>query len=295
MTGIYSDDLIPGLASLAETVHQEGGRIITQINHGGMQCDPQTVEDPIAPSAVGAPRFERTARQMSLAELDTLIEAYGQAARRTKEAGFDGVQIHAAHGYLISEFLSPHTNRRSDQWGGDLNNRMRFLREVIRSVRAQVGSEYPVLIKLGMMDGIPGGLTLEDSLQVVGALEEMEVDGVELSGGIQVKQLVNVRKGIRSEGDEAYFLNFAQAAKTVTRLPVSLVGGFRSRNVMENVLSDGHADFISLCRPLINDPYFPQQMRMGLREKSRCISSNNCWAERAGQGIACKCPIDKIP
>ncbi len=158
-------------------------------------------------------------------------------------------------------------------------------------MREQVGPEYPVLIKLGMMDGVEGGLTPEEGTRVVAALEGMGLDGVEISGGIGGGRDLNARKGIRSEADEAYFRPLARQARPVTRLPIILVGGLRSQRVMEDVLTAGDADFISLCRPLICEPDLPDKFRMGLQERSSCISANRCWAEGEGEGIACKCPI----
>jgi 2,4-dienoyl-CoA reductase-like NADH-dependent reductase (Old Yellow Enzyme family) len=282
MTGVYSDKLIPALAELADAVHDEGGRIIVQINHGGIQCSLDDVPEIINPSAID--------ETMVL----ELVDAYAQAARRVKSAGFDGVQIHSAHGYLISQFLSPSVNDRSDRWGGDIGGRMSFLREVSRAIRDQVGPDYPVLIKLGMKDGIEDGLTLEEGVQIVRALSGMGINGVEMSGGIGGKRFSNTRKGIRSEEKEAYFLRFAQVARPVTELPLILVGGFRSRTVMEKVLNHEGVDFISMCRPLINDPDFPNKLRLGVLERSECLSSNNCWPTEDGVGIACKCPVEKV-
>jgi 2,4-dienoyl-CoA reductase-like NADH-dependent reductase (Old Yellow Enzyme family) len=294
MTGVHSDDLLPHLAQLADAVHTENGRIIIQINHGGMQCSPETVDEALAPSTVDRPIASRSAREMTPHEIKTIIQAYADAARRVQEAGFDGVQIHAAHGYLINQFLSPLINQRTDIWGGETTKRMHFLREVSKAVRDQVGPDYPILIKLGMIDGKEGGLTLEESLQVVAELEDMGIDGLELSGGISGDRNLNIRKGIRSESDEAYFLPFAQKAREASRLPILLVGGLRSRTVMERVIMDGHADLISLCRPLITEPDLPNRLRLGLQDKSRCLSANNCWPETVGEGIACKCPHEKV-
>jgi 2,4-dienoyl-CoA reductase-like NADH-dependent reductase (Old Yellow Enzyme family) len=291
MTGIHSDDLIPGLAELADAVHREGGRVAVQINHGGMQCSRETVPETIAPSAVDVPFLKRPAREMTPDEIALLIQAYAQAARRAQEAGYDGVQIHGAHGYLVGQFLSPFVNRRTDEWGGDLGKRMHFLRAVCRAVREQVGPDYLVFIKLGTMDGVEGGLSPEEGVQVVAALEEMGLDGVEISGGIGGGRNINSPTGIRSEADEAYFRPLAQQARPATRLPIILVGGFRSRRIMEEVLVGGDADFISLSRPLICEPDLPNRLRTGLQERSRCISANRCWPENAGEGIACRCPI----
>jgi 2,4-dienoyl-CoA reductase-like NADH-dependent reductase (Old Yellow Enzyme family) len=294
MTGIHHDDLIPALEQLTEAVHAGGGKIAVQINHGGMQCARECVEDAIAPSAVDAPLSRRPARAMSKDEIYIVIEAYAQAARRAKDAGFDAVQLHGAHGYLINQFLSPAVNHRRDVWGGSFENRLRFLVEVVQAVRAQVGRDYPLFIKFGMVDGVEGGLGPESGGKIVAHMADLGLDGIEISGGIGGKSLVNVRKGIRKPEDEAYFLPLARIARQSTSLPIALVGGFRSRRIMENVLNNEDADFISLCRPLISEPDLPKKMRTGAVERSRCIASNNCWAESRGVGIACKCPLDKI-
>jgi 2,4-dienoyl-CoA reductase-like NADH-dependent reductase (Old Yellow Enzyme family) len=229
---------------------------------------------------------------MTVDEIHMLIEAYAQAARRVQAAGFDGVQLHGAHGYLINQFISPFVNQRDDEWGGDFEGRTRFLREVAKAVRAQVGRNYPVLIKFGMEDGVKGGLTAEEGVHVIAQMADMDLDGVEISGGIQSN---NAQKGINRPAKEAYFRPFVQQARKVTDLPLAIVGGLRTRDVMEAVLVAGDADLISMCRPLISEPDFPNQLKAGTSEKSRCISSNNCWANESGVGISCKCPLDKIP
>ena len=167
MTGIYADELVPSLRKLTRAVHKEGGLVAAQINHAGRKNDPSLKLEPIAPSAVEDSRIsKRTSRALTAAEIEDLIDAFGQAARRARQAGFDAVQIHSAHGYLNSQFLSPLTNHRTDEWGGSLPNRMRFLQRVVDSVRRYVGEDYPIFTKLGMMDGIEGGLTLEEGSQV---------------------------------------------------------------------------------------------------------------------------------
>ena len=194
MTGIYSDDLIPTLKKCVDAVHQAGGLIAAQINHGGMQCARKSVDETIAPSALDEDFLKRPAREISTDEIEMLIDAYGQAARRAKEAGFDAVQIHSAHGYLISQFNSPYTNRRIDKWGADLQGRTRFLREVARAVRAQVGTDYPVFIKFGMQDGLQDGLSAEAGAEVVALMADMGLDAVEISGGVEMQQ--------RPQGDQ---------------------------------------------------------------------------------------------
>jgi len=290
MSGIYSDEHMPRLKKLAEIVHAECGKICAQINHAGMYADRETGLDLVSASDADPALFKREAREMTNQEAKDLIAAFALAAGRAKQAGFDAVQIHAAHGYLISQFHSPLINQRSDEFGGDLHGRMNFLREVASAVREQVGPDYPVLIKLGMMDGKNGGLSLEDGTQIVRELEGMGIDGIELSGGLGGELVTNVKKGVQNESKEAYFLPFAEAAKPATELPIILVGGFRSRSVMEKALSSGNVDFVSIARPLINDPYFPAKLQTGEVEKSGCLSANNCWPEAPGAGISCKCP-----
>jgi 2,4-dienoyl-CoA reductase-like NADH-dependent reductase (Old Yellow Enzyme family) len=294
MTGVHSDKLIPDLAALTEAVHQEGGLVAAQINHGGMQCSRRTVPQTMAPSAVDAPFLSRSPRAMTEEEIATVIQAYADAARRAQEAGFDAVQIHGAHGYLISQFLSPFTNRRGDAWGGDLARRMRFLRAVCEAVREDVGPDYPLFIKLGMIDGLDEGLNPEDGADVVAALEEMGLDGLEISGGIGGGEALNTRGPIRSVEDEAYFRPLARRARPRTALPIALVGGLRSRAVMEDVLQSGDADFASLSRPLICEPDLPKRLQEGSREYAACISCGRCWPERPGEGIACRCPAEGL-
>jgi 2,4-dienoyl-CoA reductase-like NADH-dependent reductase (Old Yellow Enzyme family) len=291
MTGVYEDDQIHGLAKLADIIHAEGSKVVVQINHGGMQCAKEVVGGTIAPSAIEADFLQQPAREMTMGEIEMLIEAYTQAARRCKAAGFDGVQLHGAHGYLINQFISPFVNQRDDEWGGDFEGRTLFLREVAKAVRAQVGPDYPVMIKFGMEDGVEGGLTAQEGAHVIALMAEMGLDGIEISGGIRAP---NTKKGINRPEKEAYFRPLVQQARKLTDLPLALVGGLRTRGVMEDVLSSGDADFISLCRPLISEPDFPSQLKDGIKHKSRCISSNNCWAEISGVGIGCKCPLDKI-
>ena len=288
MAGIYDDALLPALTELVDVVHREGGKIAVQINHGGMQCSRESVLGSIAPSAMDIPALQQPAREMTSDDIVTVIDAYAQAARRAKTAGFDAVQLHGAHGYLINQFLSPFVNRRTDAWGGDLEGRMRFLRAVCEAVRAEVGPDYPLFIKLGMVDGVEGGLTLEESVEVVAALADMGLDAVEISGGITGGSVNNSKPGIRGGADEAYFRDFAKAARAATALPLMLVGGFRSRAVMDDVLDSGDADFIALCRPLISEPDFPNRLQQG-QAQAACISGNRCWPRSDGEGIACRC------
>jgi len=292
MLSAHCDQMIPGLETLADAVHAEGGRIALQINHGGRLCDPACTPQILAPSAVPTPSGN-TPCEMTQAQIVAAVDAFGQAARRAQLAGMDAVQLHGAHGYLIGQFLSFHTNRRSDRWGGDFERRLRFLAAVCEAVRGQVGAGYPVLIKLGMMDNadqVPDGLTADDGVRIVARLADLGLDAVEVSGGYGGSQSdFNTRLGVRSKAPEAYFRTLSRRAKAATHLPVILVGGLRSRAVIDDVLAAGDADLISFCRPLIREPDLPNRLQTGEAVASACISGGRCWAEGLGQGIRCKC------
>jgi 2,4-dienoyl-CoA reductase-like NADH-dependent reductase (Old Yellow Enzyme family) len=297
MTGIHEDDLIPDLTALVRGVHEVGGKVAVQINHGGMQCSRETVVQTVAPADIAADFLQQPARALTEDEIGAIIRAFAEAARRARLAGFDAVQLHGAHGYLISQFLSPFVNRRTDAWGGSLDNRLRFLREVCRAVRSEVGEDYPVFIKLGLADGpdLEPGLSLEEGLAAVAACAELGLAGVEISGGIGGSSNLNSRSRIRGPEDEAYFRGWARAAREVSStgsatLPIMLVGGLRSLEVMEDVLTSGDADFISLCRPLICEPDLPARLKAG-QARATCISGNRCWPRAVQEGIACKCPL----
>jgi len=229
---------------------------------------------------------------MTAADVADAVEAFGQAARRARLAGFDAVQLHGAHGYLIGQFLSPHTNKRRDAWGGDFERRLRFLAAVCETVRGQVGSDYPVFIKLGMMDNlesVPDGLQPEDGARIVSTLADLGLDAVEVSGGYGGGSDFNSRLAVGSREAEAYFRPLAQRARAATQLPVMLVGELRTRALMDDLLSTGDADMISLCRPLIREPDLPNRLRSGEATASACISEGRCWPQSPGRGIACRC------
>ncbi len=290
MTGIYDDRHIAPLSQVVAAVHREGGKAAAQINHGGMKAA-EDVDVPRAPSDVRAPLAARSARGLTGSEIESIVRAFGQAARRAVEAGFDAVQIHCAHGYLGSQFLSPVVNRRKDAWGGTARKRSAFLSGVAGEVRRTVGPAYPILVKLGMVDGLDGGLGLDESLEVVESLEEWGIDALEISGGLSEGRSLNIRT-VRERADEAYFLPVARRARDVTRLPILLVGGFRSRSVMEQVLESGCADFVSLSRPLVCEPDLPRRFVGGVQTRSSCVSGNRCWPESESDvGISCKCLV----
>lgn len=282
--GIYSDELVPGLRKLADEVHKIAPdcRIAVQITHAGRQVSYDPVSSPIAPSVVPVGITKITPREMTEADIEGCIEAFVDAAERTKEAGFDAVQLHSAHGYLISSFNSPYTNLRTDKWGGSLENRMRFLMEIYRRARAKLGDDYPIFVKLNAEDFLDDGIKIDESSQIAKALAEEGIDAIEVSGGMYDSYPGKgaVRMRIRKPKQEAYFLSNAEKIKEVVGdVPVILVGGMRSAPIMEKIVSDGKIDFISLCRPLIREPELPNSIKDG-KLKADCISCNGCMGGR---------------
>lgn len=287
--GIYDDGQIEGLRAMTAAVHRSGGRIAAQLAHGGVFTDPEaTGRIPRGPSHV--PDLVETPHEaLPEEEVHRLVEAFGRAARRSKEAGFDAVQIHGAHGYLHSQFLSPAFNRRTDAYGGDLSGRVRFLLETLEAVRGAVGPGFPVMIKMNGRDYLPGGLTLAEAVEAGRRLQDRGVDAVEISGGTLVSgRLGPVRPGIDRPEKEAYFEEEARAFKRALSVPVILVGGIRSYDVAERIVREGVADYISLCRPLIREPGLIRRWAAGRRGKAACISDTLCrQAALEGKGIYC--------
>jgi 2,4-dienoyl-CoA reductase-like NADH-dependent reductase (Old Yellow Enzyme family) len=291
-TGIYDDSLISGLSELVQNVHQAGGRIFAQLAHAGSQCRVPGVT-PLAPSVIPNALTERPPSEMTTADIEEAIEAWGMGARRAVEAGFDGIHIHSANGYLCSEFNSSFANRREDEWGGDPERRSRFLFSVYQRIRETVGPDFPVTLKLGVTDIPKGGLSTAESVDRVAALEEMGLDGLEVSCGVMVDVAdscgayagVGPKRAIQDwlvhrltspPGPEAYFLPHAQAMKKRLKIPVMLVGGMRTTETMEKVLSAGEADFINMARPFIREPDIVNQIQSGRRGLVDCTSCNIC-------------------
>lgn len=287
--GVYDDKLIPGLEAMATAVHQNGGKIVMQLAHAGYFANAKlTGQTPMAPSNVEG--FAKGPRQeMNTDDIKGVVNAYGAAARRAQTAGFDGVQIHSAHGYLLSQFLSPAFNQRQDEYGGDIRNRARALVEVLREVRQTVGKDFPVLVKMNCQDFIENGLPPEDSRQAGKMLVENGIDAIELSGGVLIGgKMSPSRMGIKSEEKEAYFQNEARAFKAEVDVPLILVGGNRSFQVAERMVNDGVADYISLCRPLIREPDLINRWKSGDLSRATCVSDNMCFVPaRKGEGIYC--------
>jgi 2,4-dienoyl-CoA reductase-like NADH-dependent reductase (Old Yellow Enzyme family) len=245
----------------AERAREHGTHAWMQLNHPGKQSPGSLSPEPVAPSAVPLTgrlaRFFNRPRALSAEEIRGLIERFALAAGRAQEAGFTGVQLHGAHGYLVSQFLSPLHNVRTDEWGGTPENRRRFALEVYRAVRAKVGSRFPVSFKLNSADFQKGGLEEGEAMETVALLSKEGVDLIEISGGNYEAPAMT---GARSKAREAYFLDFAARARVHATVPLAVTGGFRTGAVMAEALATGATDVIGLARPLAVDPDFARRL-----------------------------------
>jgi 2,4-dienoyl-CoA reductase-like NADH-dependent reductase (Old Yellow Enzyme family) len=288
--GIYSDKLVPGLAAMAKAVHNAGGKIAVQLAHAGCHADPDlTGRMPLGPSSMQGEGMPECL-EMTGDDLRMVAESFGKAAARAQEAGIDGVQIHAAHGYLLSEFLSPFYNRRNDQYGGNVEKRSRLLLEVAHNIRDKVGDRFPVMVKMNSEDFVTGGLSVEEMLEVASILESAGIDAIELSGGTPYSgDYGSVRPGrLDTEKMEVYYLEAAKKFKERVRVPLMLVGGIRSHEVAERMVREGITDYVSLSRPFIREPDLVNRWRSGDTAKARCLSDNLCYEQvKAGEGLYC--------
>jgi 2,4-dienoyl-CoA reductase-like NADH-dependent reductase (Old Yellow Enzyme family) len=289
--GVYRDDMLPGLREMADAVHDAGGRICLQLAHaGGHAARRLTHHQAIGPSAFEG-RFGGMCRAMSVEDIQIVIDAMVGAARRAQTAGFDAVQIHAAHGYLLSQFLSPATNHRQDAFGGSLKNRARLVCDVIREVRRAVGAGFPILTKINSEDFVETGFQQDDMLQVAALVADAGVDAVEMSGGTVINpQETHCARKVHPTcpEEEVYYRKAAQAFKAAVALPLILVGGIRSLAMAEQLIADGTADLIAFGRPLISEPGLIRRWQTDNCNVSACISCNRCYVPlQAGQGVSC--------
>jgi len=311
-TGIYNDDMIEGLKKLVDAVHNEGGKIAFQLAHSGRQTTKDAIgQTPLAPSKGPMDSIYMVKpKEMMEEEIQEVISAFGTAAFRANGAGADGVQIHAAHGYLVNQFLSPFFNKRTDSWGASDENRFRFIKEVVLEVKKNISDEMSILIKLNTQDYTPKeGITLELAQKYSAWLAELPIDGLEVSCGTISYSMFNMVRGDvpieeivfnfpwwrkilgkmmlkKMEGkfdlEEGYNLEAAKLIKPVIgEIPLLVVGGLRKVAHMEEVIKNGFADFISMSRPFIREPNIVNRIREGKADAVACVSCNKCFAVAA--------------
>lgn len=287
--GIYKDDFIEPYNQIVSRVHKYNSSIMLQIVHGGRQSLVSDNNPALAPSAVTDDVTGITPVEMSESQILQTIEDFANAARRARAAGFDGVQLHCAHGFLLSNFISPYTNQRTDKWGGSVENRTRIIVEIVKRIRGMLfDMDYPITVKLNSTDGFgsesdKSGLDIKDTIQIAKILEKNGVNAIEVSGGIIETHLMS-QQNIDSIEKEAYFKKNAKLIKNAVDIPVILVGGVRSKYIMEKLLSADNADMISMSRPFICEPDLVVKLKENENEESRCVSCNLCFDST---GIKC--------
>ena len=265
---------LPAFQAWAQAGTQAGCQLWMQISHPGRQCLRLVNMHPIAPSAqqLNMSGLAGKPRAMDDADIEDVIKRFAATATLAKQAGFSGVQIHSAHGYLLSQFLSPLSNRRQDTWGGSLENRARLLIEVVRAVRTAVGATFPIGVKLNSADFQKGGYDLDDCVRIAGWLGDEGIDLLEISGGSYERfsflgaEDLEVRDSTRQR--EAYFLEYADAISTAAKVPLVITGGFRTRSVMNEALASGKTDMIGIARPFCTDPHVAAKLLAGSLEKA---------------------------
>ena len=324
-TGIHNDHMIPGLRKLVEAVHQEGGKIAFQLAHAGRQTTKSMIgQTPLGPSSKGRDPINFVKpEEMCADQIQEVIHAFGIAANRAAEVGADGIQLHAAHGYLINQFISPFFNCRKDKWGGSDANRFRLLKEVISEVKQALPPGMPVLVKLNTHDYTPSeGIIPSLAATYAKWLSDLEIDGLEIScgspvysfmnmcrGDVPLKELVNslpfwkrpigklMMKNMVGKYDfeEGYNIEAAKIIKPVLgKIPLFVVGGIRNVAEMRETLEKQYADCISMSRPFIREPFIVKKIREGKAEAVACVSCNRCLAAVASN-IPVKCYNKGLP
>ncbi len=285
---VAGDEYIPGLSWLAMTIKRNGAGAGLQISHAGGQRYLMT-PSPKVPSRVSWEAImghkESTAEELTVEEIEEIVEAFGDAAVRTQKAAFDLVEVHASHGYLLTEFLSPLTNKRTDKYGGSLENRMRLLIEIIQNIRKKVGSDYPLSVRLNGSEYLEGGITIQESIETVKILERYGVNAIHVSGGTHrnTDKLV-----VPMYWPRGYHVWAAEEIKKRVEIPVVVSGSVTTPELAEEILKGGKADFISLARPLLADPYFPKKAEEGRSEEiTPCIRCNVGCQGRPEGSVTC--------
>jgi len=273
--GLHTDDVIPGLKQLVQAAHAQGAVIGPQLYHAGRQTSSQTTGmQPIAPSPIPDSTINEMPRSLNVEEIRDIVNAYAQAARRSKEAGCDFVEIHGAHGYLITQFLSPFSNTRDDEYGGSEEGRMRFATEVVQAVREAVGSGFPVIMRISADEMVPNGLTLEDSAMISKRLEELGVDAIHVSSS----NYASFNRGYMiapMSMPDGLQVPLAEWIKDCVSIPVIAVGKIRSPTMADDIIRTGKADFVAIGRSLLADPDWPKKAQDGRIDQIRnCIACN---------------------
>ncbi len=290
--GLHQDGLIPGLKELVDLIHAEGSKISSQLHHAGRQANVMALHGatPVSCSSIPAALEGVVPRTLKVWEIEELVEAFGQAARRSLAAGFDAILIHAAHGYLIHQFLSPCSNTRKDLYGGSFSRRIRFLKDIVHHCQEVVGKDYPLMVRISASEFIPGGITLKDTQKIAKHLEAWGVKAIHVSAGTHETQEMELQPMDIPRG---CLIPLAEGIKKVVRVPVAAVGRIVDPQMAEEILEDGKADLITLGRALLADPEFPKKTLEGRIEDIRpCIGCLQGCRDRLYQGQPITCLVN---
>jgi 2,4-dienoyl-CoA reductase-like NADH-dependent reductase (Old Yellow Enzyme family) len=320
---LLRNEIIPDLRKLTDAVHQEGAAASIQLGHcGNMSKRSVAGQMPLSPSG-GLNIYSPTwSRKMTKTDFELVVQSFADAVGIARESGFDAVEVHAGHGYLISQFLSPYTNKRKDKFGGSFENRARFMQMVMKQVMKAAGNNIAVVVKMNMNDGFSGGMQIDECLQVARLLEQEGAHALVLSGGFVSKAPMYVMRGsmpittlthymksiplklsIKVAGKfmiptvpfkEAYFLEDALKFRKEVKLPLIYVGGLISGQKIDEVLESGF-EFVSMARALLNEPGFVNRLKQEHDARSRCITSNYCIARMYSMEMACHQHINNLP
>ncbi len=286
LPGLWSDDLIAPHRELTRRVHEAGGKIVAQIYHAGRETTVEIIgKQPVAPSPIREPSLPDIPRELTVPEIKEIVRQFAECARRVKETGFDGVEIHGAHGYLIGAFISPLSNKRTDEYGGSLEGRARFPLEVVRAVREAVGEDFPVFFRMSADEMVPGGFSIQEAVMYAQLLEEAGVDCIHCSQGIYVSAHTIQPPSVVPPG---YYADNAAELKKVVDIPVITVGGYSDPMMAETVLKAGKADLVTMARASLADPFLPKKTLEGrTADISRCIGCvQGCLGDQL-KGVRC--------
>ena len=270
LPGLWEGSQIQPHQELTRRVHQAGGKIVAQIYHAGRETSSAiTGERPVGPSPIREPSMPETPRELTVEEIHQLVEQFGDCARRAQQAGFDGVEVHGAHGYLVGAFASPFANKRCDEYGGTIQNRARFAVEIIRNIKQKCGADFPVLYRMSAVEYVPGGLEIEEAKVLARLVEEAGADCIHCSQGVYASTQHIIPPSVVARG--AYVQN-AAAIKSAVHIPVIAVGRINDIQVAESILQSGQADLVTMARPLWRTRRCPRKSKRAGR--TRCCGAS---------------------
>ena len=291
LPGLFSDSLIAPHRELTRRVHTAGGNIIAQIYHAGRETfSSVTGTQIVGPSAIREPSISEIPRELTVEEIQTLVTQFADCAQRAKEAGFDGVEIHGAHGYLVGAFVSPFSNKRTDAYGGSTLRRSKFATDIVKAIRERVGDDYPIFYRMSCVEYVDGGLDIEEAKVIARLMQEAGVDCLHCSQGVYSSPTVIIPP---AKAEKGKYVNNAAALKSVVTIPVITVGRITDPEMADTILLSGKADLVTMARASLADPHLPQKAKEGREDEIiRCIGCREGCAQRSSAGLPVLCMVN---